>query len=249
MITVKEIYSYIDTFAPYDTQESWDNSGLNIGSFYREVKTVGFALDATLDVIHKAFEKKCDLIITHHPIIFKPLSYIYDKNPAYSAIYRDIAILSAHTNWDACDGGVNDILAKKIGLKNIEKISEKELSIVRTGKTNLDFSSFVNNLNLSLDTKTLCNTVNRKPENIAVCGGSGGSLVEDLYNSGIDTLVTGEAKHSEIIQANNLNMNLFICGHYETEKISMPVLKSKIEDKFSNLDCFLLDDKLSKLQR
>lgn len=242
MITVKDIYSYIDELAPYETQESWDNSGLNVGSFQREVKTVGFALDATKNIIKKAKNSDCDLLITHHPVIFSPLSHIYNENPAYYAIQNNIDILSAHTNWDACDGGVNDILAEKINLKSIKRLTDSSLSMIRVGETEDDFETFLENVKNQLNNKTIINNVFRKPHKVAVCGGSGGSLLNDVYLSGIDTLVTGEAKHSDFITANNLNINLFVCGHYETENISVPVLKSKIENKFENLNCILFDE-------
>lgn len=242
MITVKDIYSYIDEFAPYETQESWDNSGLNVGSFQRQVKTVGFALDATKNIIKKAKSSNCDLLITHHPVIFNPLSHIYNENPAYYAIQNNIDILSAHTNWDACKGGVNDILAEKINLKEIKRLNDSCLSMIRVGETEDDFEKFLKNVKLQLNDKTIYNKTCRDPNKVAVCGGSGGSLLNDIYLAGIDTLVTGEAKHSDFITANNLNINLFVCGHYETENISVPVLKSKIENKFENLNCILFDE-------
>ena len=242
MITVKDIYSYIDEFAPYETQESWDNSGLNVGSFQRQVKTVGFALDATKNIIKKAKSSNCDLLITHHPVIFNHLSHIYNENPAYYAIQNNIDILSAHTNWDACKGGVNDILAEKINLKEIKRLKDSSLSMIRVGETEDDFEKFLKNVKLQLNDKTIYNKTCRKPNKVAVCGGSGGSLLNNIYLAGIDTLVTGEAKHSDFITANNLNINLFVCGHYETENISVPVLKSKIENKFENLNCILFDE-------
>ena len=116
MVSAKEIYDYIDGFAPFDTQMSYDNSGLLVGDFNTRSRKVVLALDADKQVIDEAVGLGAKIIVTHHPVIFNPLrSVMFDSVP-YAAAKNDITIISAHTNLDIACGGVNDCLAKAVGV-------------------------------------------------------------------------------------------------------------------------------------
>ena len=126
MSRVIDFYNFIDSIAPFETQESWDNSGFLVGNGEKEVAKVLVALDATEDVLNEAAEKGADLIITHHPVIFGALKEFHPKNIAFLAAEKGIAIISAHTCLDIAEGGVNDCLANALGLKNVIKVDDGE---------------------------------------------------------------------------------------------------------------------------
>ncbi|RKD34717.1 Nif3-like dinuclear metal center hexameric protein [Thermohalobacter berrensis] len=133
-VTVRNIVKLINTYAPPHLAANWDNPGLQVGRLDKQVDKVLLALDVTQDVLEEAKKKDIDLIITHHPLIFKPLKRISTENPKekfiYELIKNDIAVISAHTNLDICENGVNDVLADIIGLKNtkvLEKVQEERL--------------------------------------------------------------------------------------------------------------------------
>ena len=118
MPTVREIYEYINSFAPFSSQESWDNSGLLLGDPDRQVKTVAVVLDATKKTVEAAKKAQADMIVTHHPVIFSPLKKITAGSVVYDLLTNDISVVSAHTCWDSAAGGVNDTLAEILGFEN-----------------------------------------------------------------------------------------------------------------------------------
>ena len=134
MPTLQDILNTLDEIAPFDLAEEWDNSGLQIGSLSQEIKKIYVALDPTLEALTKASNIDAQLLLTHHPLIFKPfLNIDYEKYPGdviYFASKAEISIISAHTNLDICTGGINDILA---GILNIEEVKALENSIHHPG--------------------------------------------------------------------------------------------------------------------
>lgn len=233
MITVKEVYDLIDSIAPYDTQMPWDNSGLMTGAYDRQSQGMLLALDCTNDVIEQALNQNIRLIVCHHPLIFHPVKHIDAGTPLYQAVKSDISVLSAHTNLDMADGGVNDVLAGALGLTKIQTLSAEGAPILRTGEalydTAREFAAFC--------AGTLKNAVkffaaDRKVRRVAVCGGAGGEYIRNAFEAGCDTYVTGEARHHEYLLAQELGMNLLVAGHYATETIVMNVLGEKLCQAF-----------------
>mgnify|MGYP003291401449 CR=1 FL=1 len=129
MATVNDIYNYIDSIAPFDTQEEWDNSGLLVGDKNTEVTKILFALDVTSDIINQAVECGAELIVTHHPIIFKPVSDVLSDSLIYKLIKNNISIICAHTNYDKAIDGVNDILCYTVGFDKFKKVDNTFLNI------------------------------------------------------------------------------------------------------------------------
>ena len=147
MSRVIDFYNYINKIAPFETQESWDNSGFLVGDGNREVTKVMLALDVTEPVLNEAAEKGANLIISHHPVIFGALKEIHPKNIAFLAAEKGIAVISAHTCLDIADGGVNDCLAAALALKNIKKVDDGE-GLTRIGELDsalscIDFVKYV----------------------------------------------------------------------------------------------------------
>lgn len=221
---IKEVYDFLNTVAPYDTQCEWDNSGLMTGSLDGEAESIMLCLDCTNDVIEQAVANDCKLIVCHHPLIFNPVKSVERDTPLYNAIKNDITVISAHTNLDMADGGVNDVLCEKLRLKNTEKLFAEGVPLMRIGDAEFasatEFASFAAK---TLGEPVHCHDAGKKVKKVAVCGGSGGEYVADALKAGCDTFVTGEAKHHEFLEAARLGINLIVAGHFSTE---VPVLEA-----------------------
>ena len=122
--TVKNIYDFIDSIAPFETQCEWDNSGLLVGDSCREVSKIGVVLDITTEAIKYAAENGINLIVSHHPVIFRGIKTVTADDPTYMLIKNGISAICAHTSLDIAKGGVNDALADTLGFKNAEPLSD-----------------------------------------------------------------------------------------------------------------------------
>ena len=245
MATVKDIYNFLDSIAPFDTQCEWDNSGLLIGSEDAEVKKIAFCLDATSNTLEKAMEYGANLVVTHHPIIWDPLKFIPSDLPASKAIRNRINVISCHTNWDGAEAGVNCVLGTVLGLVNIKKAADDgELSMVRIGNLPLpmtarDLAGLVSD---ALDTVVAVSCPDKEVKTVALCGGAGGSLLPELRSLDVDAFVTGEVRHNEYLDGREMGISLLSAGHYETEEISMPVLMNIVKKEFPDIDMEYFED-------
>ena len=238
MATVKEISDYINEFAPYDLQCEWDNCGLLVGDESKAVKKVGFVLDLTSESLEDAIDNEVDLIITHHPVIFKAQKSFLRGNVAYEEDLHGISVISAHTCFDSADGGVNDVLCVLLGIKNTVSINSDGYSapIARIGDVE-EISSSDLAASVSKKLNTVCrvvdcsNTINK----VAVCGGAGADFLKDALKMGADAYITGEMDHHEMLLADELGITTIMAGHFETEYLSMAALNEKICNKFSDI--------------
>lgn len=237
MATVKDIYNFIDSFAPFGTQAEWDNSGLLVGDENKAVNKIVFALDVTADVIEQA--KKCgaDLIVTHHPVIFKPVSSVLNDSLIYKLIENNISIICAHTNYDKAIDGVNDILCQTVNADSFDKIDDTFLNVAVFDNT-YTTDEFANHLKIRLNGSVRYNNLNKNINKIAVCSGSGSDYLELAKELNCDALLTGDASHHSFLDANEMGIVLFAAGHFETEMIAVKPLLEKIEKEF-NTDCIL----------
>ncbi len=237
MATVRDVYNFIDSFAPFSTQAEWDNSGLLVGDEKKTVNKIIFALDVTSDVIEQA--KKCgaDLIITHHPVIFKPVSNVLNDSLIYKLIENGISIICAHTNYDKAIDGVNDILCKTINVKDYEKVDDTFLNVATLDNT-YTTDEFANYLKDRLNGAIRYNNAKKNINKLAVCSGSGSEYLELAFELGCDALLTGDASHHSFLDADEMGVALFAAGHYETEVIAIKPLLEKIEKEFK-VNCVL----------
>ncbi len=246
IMTVGDIYEYLNSVAQFKTQESWDNSGIMTGDINDEVKKILFALDFTPEVVKEAEELGCTLIVNHHPALFHPAkSFVSGTNGLYEAARAGISVIASHTCLDMADGGVNDVLCSALELKNIIKLypESDDAPIMRAGTTERrsveNFAEFVS--------KKLKGAVRftgkRDVEKIAVCSGSGCSFLKFAAESVCDTFVTGDASHHDFLDAQMMNINLIAAGHFETENIVMSILAEKTGDKFKDIETFVSSQK------
>lgn len=234
-IFVKDIYDHIDSFAPFSSAMSFDNVGLLVGDYGASVTKIVLALDITKNVIEEAKKTGAELIISHHPVIFDPLKSVDSDSVVYGLCRNGLNAICAHTNLDAANGGVNDILCTALELENIQ-IWEPE-NIGRIGYTNRTFGDLVKLTANKLGVKGL-NYIDcgRPCHKIAVLGGSGGSDIDFAVSSGADTLITGEMKHNQYIYAKDRGLNVIAAGHFDTEYITIPILADILSYKFRTLD-------------
>lgn len=234
MTTVKNIYDYINSIAPFDRQEEWDNSGFLIGDFRKEVKTVVLSLDATKEAVLFAESMKADLLLTHHPVIFKGVKSIVKDSAVYELVNRGVSCISAHTSFDKADGGINDNLAALLQLENTYKLDN---SYLVAGELNQemsidDFAQFVSE---TLGSNGLRYTdTDKLIKKVCVGGGACSEYMQDAMNVS-DCFVTGDLKYHEMLDASQAGYAVISAGHFETENIPFLMLKEKLESLFADV--------------
>lgn len=237
MASVKDILSFFEEFAPVETAMDFDNVGLLVGDKEREVTRALVTLDITPAVAEEAHELGCQLIISHHPVIFNPLKRLSADNAAYWLAKYDIAAVCMHTNLDLSEQfGVNLCLAEAIGVQNVQKSPLGECLFIGTLPRTTDMTAFAQNVKAALDCEGLRYTDNKPAvKTVAVASGSGGSDIFAAIKAGADVLVTGEIKHHEINAANDGGVNLVDVGHFKSEDIVILPLKNKLESRFPEM--------------
>ena len=236
MPTVKDIYNFIDTLAPYSSACEWDNTGVSVGDIEKEVNKIVFALDITSEVIEFAKEQNADLIITHHPLIFKPIKSALSDSMVYKLANSEIAHISAHTNFDMAGEGVNSVLCESLGLKVLKRIINNDvlLFICETEETSL--SKFVELTKKKLGGTVRYNNIEKVVKTVAVCSGAGADYLAEAKENGADVLLTGDGSHHDFLDANEMGIALVCGGHFETENKAVDLLLDKISNKF-NITC------------
>lgn len=231
-MTVKEIYDYIDSFAPFCAQESWDNSGLLVGEASNEVKSIMLCLDITKEVACEAVEKNVSLVISHHPVIFSPLKALIPNNPAVILSAGGVSAICMHTNFDFADDGLNDFLAKKLDLgKIIDGSIENETGLGRIIelKSQTTASDLAKKVKKSLGAKAVrLNSPEKTVNRVGVISGSGADFYKLAMEKGCDALITGDVKHNLFIDAQNDCFSIIDAGHYYTENIITEYLLGRL---------------------
>jgi dinuclear metal center YbgI/SA1388 family protein len=229
--TISDICVFMNEYASLEYAEKWDNPGLLLGHVEAPVHKIMVALDLMPEVAEQAIEEGVDLILTHHPFYFKlPSSLAVTDTKmevTYELIKHDIAVYAAHTNLDAAKGGVNDVLADRIGLQDVTEIPRKECpeqGLARIGvlEEPMPLKAFAKKVRDALGAKHLTYAGGDEPVyKVAVVGGSGSDFMEDALAAGADTLVTGDVKFHIAQKAVNLGLNIVDGTHQLTE---MPVI-------------------------
>lgn len=234
MATVNQILEFFEGFAPVASAMEFDNVGLLAGSGETEVRRVLLSLDITPEVVDEAKAENCQLIISHHPVIFKPLDRLEKNSAVYLLAKYDIAAVCMHTNLDLSETlGVNTCLADAIGVKDIKKAGRGECLFIGELEKETDIAAFAAGVKDALSCNGLRYTdVKQTVRTVAVSSGSGGTNVYDAAALGADALVIGEIKHHDINAANTLGLDIIDAGHFKSEDIVILPLKSKLENAF-----------------
>ena len=245
MRTIGEIYDIIDRIAPFEGQLSFDNSGLLIGSREDKISGVLVCLDVTSEAIEMAKAEGCELIVTHHPLIFSPIRSIDSRSLVYKMIANGIGLISAHTSLDAADGGVNDCLAEAIGLVSCERTPNAEIGTTGYLAQPMSAQQLAKLVDerLSAGGKLTTYTDGGKEiSKVAVIGGAGGEEAERLMESDCDAIVTGEVKHHQFLMAQEYGKTIIAAGHSSTEKVVLPRLVDCITGSCPELTVVWLSD-------
>ena len=205
--TVKDIYDYINSIAPFDRQCEWDNSGLLVGNPDASVKKIGVVLDITSDAVKYAAESGIDLIVSHHPVIFRAVKRFLDGDPAFLLAQNGISAICAHTSLDMLRAA--DI--NETDGESLAKLVAKKLS---AGVRLADCG--------------------KRIKRVALCGGSGGDFIEYAASAGCDAYITGDLSHHDFLKGAECGITLIAAGHFETENPVVAVLCKKLNESF---DC------------
>ena len=243
---IKQVTSFLESFAPLEYQESYDNCGLIIGNADTIVKSALVTLDCTEDIIDEAIETGCNLVIAHHPIIFSGLKKLngsnYIERTVIKAIKNDIAIYAIHTNLDNVHNGVNAKIAEKLMLKNCKVLLPKEdlnTNLVGSGiigelNEAVDAHVFLENLKLNMQTDCVKHTLlsDKQIKTVAVCGGSGSFLLKNAIDAKADVFITADFKYHEFFDAEN-KIVIADIGHYESEQFTKDLIYDLLVKNFT----------------
>lgn len=237
---VNDILSFLNELAPTCTACDFDNVGLIIGNQNQKVSKVLLALDCTGSAISEAISKDCQLIITHHPVIFSPLKTILEGSIPHRLIKNNISVISMHTNLDIADNvGVSETLCRKLGIENIKSITSENGFILKEGFLNGVYAHTL----ADIIKEKLGGTVKyvdggKKINRLLVCSGSGGEFITDAITNGFDALITSEVKHHQFLMAEENGISIFDGGHFNTEDVVIEPLCNILSSKFKEIKFF-----------
>ena len=232
MITVQDVYAWLDARAPFASQLDFDNSGLLIGSGKQQVMGIHAALDCTDAVLDEMKRNGANLLITHHPVMFDAIRRITSDQPESRLLMRmireNVSMIAAHTNLDQAPGGINDVLASAIGLRSVEGEG-----FIRIGNLPEEMSAarFAEQLRQALgDAVRLMGDPEKRVRRIGVSSGAGGGSWADAAGLGAQGFVSGEIRHHLALAAAAEGVVMFECGHHATEEPGLFALADALQN-------------------
>ncbi len=247
-MTVQNILEFLESLAPASMKYDWDNVGLLCGSRTKEVRKVLVALDPFENVCREAVELGADLLVTHHPLIFRAPRAVTDDDGVGRSILllaqHGISAVNIHTNYDCAPGGVNDILAKTLGLTDVEVLEPlgtdeqgSAYGLLRAGFVpRQSLEQFLSHVKETLQTPGLRYADGgREVQRVAVGGGACGDDIPAAVAAGCDTFVTADVKYNQFRDAVDLGVNIIDAGHFATENPAMAPLAEKLQARFPEL--------------
>lgn len=247
-VIIKDIIEHIERLAPKSLAEGWDNVGLMVGDENTNVSKILVALDCRDEVLDEAIEKGANLIITHHPFIFKGIKNMNYKTPIArkiaKAVKNNISIYSAHTNLDIAEGGTNTVLAKLLELKTTEGLMPVtegnflgKTGYIKNEMTFKEFALFVKK-KLGADSLNINGDLNRKVKKVGLCTGKGCDMdfLIAAAEKGCDVYISGDIGYHDAQNAEDLGLCLIDGTHYLTEVIVVPEICRYIKEKFGDIE-------------
>ena len=244
---LREIINSIESVAPRSAQETWDNSGMQVGDTGREVSSVLLTTDITEDVVNEAIMHGCELIVSHHPLLFHGLKQVCGQTPqarvVEMAIKHNIAIYSAHTNLDSVVGGINTRLADQLGIvdyrilvpqpqttSNDIKQPQIGLGVIGRLPEPMAYADFIKHVHDTLDCTYVRYTKAPKSsvETVALCGGSGAEFIDEAIAQGADVYLTADCKYHEFQDAEG-RIGLIDIDHWVSEQHARAIFRDLIE--------------------
>jgi len=252
-MTIRELYEKLDELYPRSLCCEWDNDGLMFcPDPGRPVTRVMIALDATRGAIEAAAREKCELLLTHHPMLFRPLRSLTPLDLSGSRVMDawngGVSVISLHTRLDAGKDGINDALAKRLGLTVRGTFGDEEspelgrIAELRIPKDPLAFAEHVRSM---LGCEAVQLTGNRTVQRIAMVGGDGKDFIRPAMKAGADTFITGAAGYNMALDAAEEGLNIIEAGHYHTEAPGLDRLAQLSRD-LAGAQCFFYDSNLTR---
>lgn len=237
--TVRDVCNLIDKLAPQELAFEWDNVGLQVGKLNQKVVGVLVTLTLTPEVLERAIKEKVDLIICHHPVIFRPISAIRTDQPQgallASLLRHEIAVYVAHTNLDQATTGLNHWLARELGLEASKVLVPQNSDSVGLGRVGEISPTSLQDLANQLEALwsvsiRLVGDPTQLISTVAVVGGSGGDFVSQAKAAGADVLITGDVSYHDALDAQALGLAVLDAGHFATEKIMVQEIANYLRD-------------------
>ena len=234
---IKQVLCALEQFAPLPLQESWDNAGLQVGLTEAEVSGALLCLDVSERIVDEAVAKGCNLIVSHHPLLFRGLKQISGANDVQRAVIKaikhDIVVVSMHTNMDNARNGVNWKIAERLGLTDIQPMSaeqEKMTGAMGMLPTLMPADDFVLLVKKQFDVECAqCNELLRRPiQRVAICGGAGDFLLDDAVRQGADAFITGEMHYHQYFGYEQ-RIQICVIGHYQSEQFTSEIFRDIIQ--------------------
>ena len=238
MLSCQVVMNALERIAPRHLAEDWDNTGLLVGSYAQKVERILVALDVDDIVVAEAIECSADMIVAHHPAIFRGMKQLRTDLPLgrrlAALLTHGIAVAAAHTNLDITRGGVNDVLAARLGLEKLSTFittaqadgSAESLGRIGTLPAPVAIDDFAHSVckQLLVSHVRLVRAADRPVRRVAVVGGAGAEFIDDAVRRGADVYVTGDVKYHDAQRAVEQGMHLIDAGHFGTEVPVLPVL-------------------------
>ena len=238
---IKEVLDALERFAPLPLQEDWDNAGLQIGLTAAEASGALLCLDVNEKIVDEAIKKGCNIIVSHHPIIFRGLKQLTDadtvQRSVMKAVKNDIVVIAMHTNMDNVKGGVNYKIAEKLQLTDVEQFAKKRVGDIEGGSgvvgllpEPMDAEEFIAAVKKTFKVECAqCNELLSRPiRKVAICGGAGDFLAPQAIALGADAFITGEM-HYHVYFGHEQEIQLCVIGHYQSEQYTSEIFRDIIE--------------------
>ncbi len=250
-MNIKEAKEALERFAPLPLQEDWDNAGLQVGLTEAEVSGALLCLDVTEEIVDEAIAEGCNLIVSHHPLIFHKLARVCGEDPVQRAVAKairhNITILSMHTNMDSAEGGVNYKIAEKMGLTDVEFIGARTVGDIKCGSGTIGnfphpqrAEDFMQMLKSTFGVDCLqCNALLQRPiRRVAICGGAGAFLLPEALKAGADAFVTGEMHYHEYFGLDQ-HIQIAVMGHYQSEQYTSEIFRDILLRECPGIRCVM----------